>query len=330
MVKQPKTEEELKAEIFKVYSEIREDPSSDRRQVYFGQLCDWIFKWCKGYLYRKNVGEWSTGEPIKETDEMGVEIVEAVDRITREDKLAKLENKNVFFKYLKVALNNAHNERFRKSVSGSLRIPRIIKKVEQFLRMEESDAGRVLTENERVQRISMYFYVTEKRASEYLKAIDTRFDVGLILDHNDDEEADILNLKEAISLYTSGDSGDPQYEYLFRLNTQIILEAVESVLEKAQQRTREIYKELFTLHCLNEVKNYEGLLPVFASEIVEGWKEGKKPTQKEIYLKHHPDAADDSAESRGSAMSKAFLRDLYAVIKEKHPEIQLPKLPNAK
>ena len=97
-----------------------------------------------------------------------------------------------------------------------------------------------------------------------------------------------------------------------------------------QQRTKEIYRALFTLHCLNEVKNYEGLLPVLASEIVEGWKKGKKPTQKEIYLKHHPDVANDSAETRGSTMSKAFIKDLYAAIKEKHPEIQLPKLPNAK
>jgi len=41
---QNRTEKELKERIFNVYSKYRKEPSSDRRQVYYAQLCELVFR----------------------------------------------------------------------------------------------------------------------------------------------------------------------------------------------------------------------------------------------------------------------------------------------
>ena len=120
-------------------------------------------------------------------------------------------------------------------------------------------------------------------------------------------------------------ANNPQDEYLAKLNSQIIRDAVESVLKKKQQRTKEICRELFTLYCLDNIPDYRELLPVLDSEIIRAYQEeGKKPLQYEIYLKYHPAVADTSANTSASVLCHSFVHDLYAAIKEKHPEIDLP------
>jgi len=53
VVKQPKTEEEIKDDIFRAYSEFRNETSSDRRQVYFQQFWEATHRWCDDYFFKK-------------------------------------------------------------------------------------------------------------------------------------------------------------------------------------------------------------------------------------------------------------------------------------
>ena len=311
MAKQPKTEEQLKADIFETYSQLQDVTSSDRRQVYVGRLCDLIYRWCKGFLYKI------------EADEMGEEIFRAALRMTKDNLTTVPKKEDEFLGYLRTVLKNAKNLSHRNRVSGSLKIPRIVKDVAQVLRMEESDVGRKLTENERVECVSKFFNKTEESAKKYLERLDTKFNSGLE-SNNDDDELDILNLKETKSPYMPNITNNPQDEYLAKLNGQIIRDAVESVLKKKQQRTKKIYRELFTVYCFDNVLDYKELLPVLDAEIIKAYQEGKKPFQYEIYLKYHPGVADNSADSRASEMCHSFINDLKAAVKEKHPEIDLP------
>jgi len=50
MGKQRKTEEQIKTEIFSIYSRYMDEPASDRRQVDFAQIYGVIISWCMDYL----------------------------------------------------------------------------------------------------------------------------------------------------------------------------------------------------------------------------------------------------------------------------------------
>lgn len=101
-------------------------------------------------------------------------------------------------------------------------------------------------------------------------------------------------------------------------NIYIIKDAILTVLDKKQDRSRDCYRALFTLDC----KGLESLYPILDNEIVSTFQEGKKPLkQYEIYLKYHPTTQKNAAEAMASKLLKDFKKDLKTYLKENNPEI---------
>ena len=113
----------------------------------------------------------------------------------------------------------------------------------------------------------------------------------------------------------------PNIDYLINSNIEIMREAVMATLERKQDRSRDCYRALFTLHCI-ENKHTEGLYSILDQDIISGFqKDDKKPTQYEIWQKYHPDALKSSSEVQASKNLNDFLRDMEKYLKEKNPEI---------
>ena len=114
---------------------------------------------------------------------------------------------------------------------------------------------------------------------------------------------------------------NPNVDYLINSNTAIICKAVKSVLEKKQDRSRDCYRALFTLHCI-ENKHTEGLFSILDQDIINVFqKDDIKPKQYEIWQKYHPDTKKTSSEVQASKNLNDFLWDLETYLKEKNPEI---------
>jgi len=290
--KPQKTEEQLKADIFNIYSKCREEQSSDRRQVYFGQLCDFVFRWCTSCLF-------------SETKEMGVEIIEVLERIVKESKMPEKEND--FFKYLVAALYNARNAYHRNNKPDKIKLPRIVYDMEKMIWAQESNVGRTLSEDEKIQFITEWFGKSEKRAKIYLGAIHTK-NVNDLTSYDDNKGIDI-----------SDSNYDPESMFFSKIEkTADFRKAVESVLQSKQERTRECYRALFTVYCIDNSIDFEGADHVLNAEIFEKYlKEGEKPDQYEAYKMYHPEVKKDSAGVRASEMLKTFLGDLQTALKEK-------------
>ena len=293
MAKPLKTEEQLKADIFNVYSKCREEQSSDRRQVYFGQLCDSVFRWCTSYIF-------------SETNEMGVEIIEALERIVKKENKTPKEETD-FFKYLVTSLKNARAQYYRNNRSNIIKLPRIIFDMERMILLQESNAGRMLSEEDKIECISKWFNIPPKKARKYLEMIDNK-NVSSLTSFDDDKEIAIPD-----------SYNEPESAFFSKFNAFIIRESVESVLLSKQDRTRECYRALFTAYCIDNSIDFERAASVFNTEILEKYlKDGKKYNQYEIYLKYHPEVTKDSAEVRASMMLKKFMSDLVLLIKEKN------------
>ena len=291
MAKQQKTEDQLKADIFNVYTRYLDEPSSDRRQVYFVQLCDFIFRWCKNYLYKKD------------TDEMGVEITKTVLSII---KIRKEEMD--FFGYLINSLGNAQKQYNRSSVKGFTKAPRILKNIEKILSEREGNIGRKLSANERVHCLCNWYSWPEKKSLEWLKLLDRKFE--------GDDELGNENPKN-VPIVTIGIEDD----FITRLDVRVVKEALEHLLQNTQDRTRECYRSLFTMYCIDKSMVAEDLIPLLDNEIFEAYrKDGKKPNNYEIYLKYHPEVKKESAWVRASDMLNAFLKKLRtaAALNKKH------------
>ena len=276
-----KTEEQLKADIFNTYSKCREEQSSDRRQVCFGQLCDFIFRWCTSYKI------------VPKAEEMGLEIFNAVKRIAEKT----LNEEKDFFSYLNKTLKNAEAEYYRKDISNINKLPREVKDIEKFISLQENNAGRMLSEEEKIKIISEWYNKTEKKAKECLRRIENKNTVSLTA-FDDEEKANLNNNPEITFFSKLGKTAD-------------IRKAVESVLQSKQERTRECYRALFTAYCINNSIEFEGATSVLNAEILEKYlKDGKKPDQYEVYKMYHPKVKKESAEVRASEMLKIFLNDL--------------------
>jgi hypothetical protein len=181
-----------------------------------------------------------------------------------------------------------------------------IKKIDEIIRMEESNAGRQLTGNEQVQRISEWLNIQEKDVRKYLKIMNMK---------------DITGFTYKSDSFIDTTSVEPEKEYFSSLgkseNVKCIQDAVESFLSKTQDRTRECYRALFTGYCIDKSIYIEDLVLSFNSEILEEYqKSGKKPKQHEIYLKFHPDVTKNSANVRASEMLKKMLGGLATQLKE--------------
>jgi len=286
-----KTEEQLKADIFNIYSKYRDEQSSDRRKVCVGRLWEFIICWCISY------------NNIPEAKEMGLEIFNAVKRIAEKT----LKEEKEFFSYLSKTLKNAEAEYYRKDLSNINKLPREVKEIEKFISLQENNAGRILSEEEKIEIISKWFNKTEKKAKECLKRIENKNVVSLT-PNDDDEEIDIPDLNY-----------EPESIFFSKLNTPDFRKAVETVLKSKQERTRECYRALFTAYCIDNSFYFEGAASVLNAEILEKHlKDGKKPDQYEVYKMYHPEVKKESAEVRASEMLKTFLNDLKTAMKQKN------------
>ena len=305
-----KTEEQLKADIFNVYSKYKEEQSPDRRQVYFGQLCDSVFRWCR----------CAASPRFSEANEMGVEIVEALERIVKENNKTPKEEKE-FFKYLVITLNNARNEFYRNNKSDIIQLPRTIYDMEKMILSQENNAGRTLSEEEKIEFISKWFNKPKEKAQKclkYIEMIDNKNISNLAFYDNEGVGKNLLDSKDLKPPYLPHSFNDPESMFFSKINTPDFRKAVESVLQSKQERTRECYRDLFTVHCINNSIDFEGAASVLNAKILEKYlKDGKKTDQYEVYKMYHPEVKKISAEVRASEMLKTFLNDLKNAMKEK-------------
>ena len=294
--------------IFSKFTQCRNEQADDRRQVYFGQLCDQILKWCN----------------LKHIEDMGEETYIVCKRLLNENSKAYIpKEKNEFIKYIYKVLKNEKVNYYRTYESGTIKISKEkmskLKKFEKVLEMAESNLGRKLTNDEQSQFLSQVLYKWFKKYEyqNYVDLLNKKY-VGSI-SSIDDDKPDILNI--AANAHYDKDNNNIENENLFSQNKKFLCEAIKSVLEKKQPRTRDCYKALFTLYCINNHSNIaelEGLSSVLDIDLLEVYrKDKKKPTQREIYQKYHSNIKDKGAEARASELLGIFLADLRQYLKEK-------------
>ena len=306
MKSQKRTEDQQKDIIFEIFTKCHSETSPDRLQIHYPMLCEQIYKWYRDYLYI-------------DIDRMGLEIATVINRFLKDGNIRKIpEDKDGFFKYLNTAINREkagyHRNYNEKDI---IKIPKEkktkLREIEDYIRMKESLLGRKLTSAEKREGISKWF-----KNQEYIHLLNAINVGGLSLPNNDENsEIDALNSKAA-PIYAVNIFNDPLDEYLIKFNTETVREAIKSVLSKKQKRSRECYKALFTLYCIENIKNYEGLANVLDGNILEMCKEdGKKPKQYEIYQKYHPKARKNSADTMASKNLKELISDIEIYLKEK-------------
>ena len=301
MIKQRKPEEQLKTDIYNIYSRFLIEPASDRRQVEFVQIYGVIISWCTDYLGIS-------------ANEMGVEIYNVVQRLVKTGNSNVPNDETGFIKYLKTALYTAENEYYRSNDTGRVYISRETKRrlklVKEIISIKESNAGRKLTENERRQCTSEWFGSAEY--SELVNLINTG-SLDFVSKSNDDE---MSNLDfDAKSVFTNKDFAGPQDEYFAKLDTAGIRNALELTFNNMQERSRECCRSLFTVWCIKNSIDFEGLSALLDSEILETHrKDGRNPLQREVYLKYHPGVNKESAEAMASGILKKLFSDIKDVI----------------
>jgi len=300
-VKEPKrTEEQQKDYIFDIFSKCHGETASGRLQVYYPTLCEQIYLWYRDYL-------------SIDVDKMGLEITKVINRFIKDENISKIpDDKDGFFKYLNASIKREKNSFYHEyDEESTIKIPkekkRKLREIDDFIRMKESQFGRKLTNDEKIESISKWF-----KKQEYVNLLNL-INVGSISHTSNDgnNEIDILN-------YTDTHSVDPLDEYIKKTDMGTVLEAVKFSLAKKQERSRDCYRALFTLYCIENYKDFEKLYPVLDSQILEIWqKSGKNPNQYEIYQKYHPNAQKSSAEAMASKNLSEFLNDIETCLKEK-------------
>ena len=303
MKKHKRTEEQQKDYIFNIISKCHSETSSSRLQVYYPLLSEQIFIWYRDYL-------------SIDVDNMGLEIAKVINHFIADKYISKIpDDKNGFFKYLNTSIKNEKAGSFYKyNEKDTIKIPKEkkqkLREVEDFIRMRESQLGRKLTSDEKTQGISKWF--RKQEYNDLLNAIN----ISSISITTDDEnkEIDILNFVTT-PVYDALISNNPLDEYIRKTDKEIVREAIKTVIGKKQERSRDCYRALFTLHCIESYKDFEKLYPVLDSQILKAWlKEGEKPKQFEIYQKYHPKVQKTSAEAMASKNLIEFLIDIEALL----------------
>jgi len=294
-----RTEEQQKDYIFDIFSKCHSETVSSRLQIHYTTLCREIYLWYRDYL-------------LNDVDKMGLEIAKVINRFLKDENITKIpKDKDGFFKYLTASINREKAGFYREN-GETIKIPkekkRKLREAEDFIRMKESQLGRKLTVDEQMQGISKWF-----KKQEYIDLLNVINVIGISSTSNDGNNGiDTLNFVNTLS-------DDPLVEYIMRTDMEMVLEAVKSLLDKKQERSRDCYRALFTLHCIQNYKNFEKLYPVLDSQILETWqKEGKNPNQYEIYQIYHPNAQKPSAEVMASTNLREFLSDIETYLNTKN------------
>lgn len=313
MSKNQKSEEELKADIFNLFFKCRDESSSDRRQVYSGQLCELIFRWCIHYPFNKINAK-----------EMGLEIVKLVLQLVKDNSKAQFpKTQNGFFQYLRKALYNAKADYHRTYESGPIKIPKgkllKLKKMDEIIRMEESNLGRNLKIEECVKCLSEWLNIPKNEAIKYFELKKMKNVKSLTINHYDNER-NITESEKVMLLYPSALSFNPEVEFFSQINVakndRVIKESINTVLDNMQNRTLECYRSLLTGFFISNSIDIERFSMVLDTGILEEYrKSGKFPNLYEIYYKFHHNVKKESAEVRASEMLKKLLFDLSLVLK---------------
>jgi len=296
--KQQTPEEKLKAVIYDIYILLFNEIVSDRRQVYCGQIWEKIVKWCDKYNYLKI-----------NANNMGVEIYNVINRLVK-DNNETVKNKSEFFSILKKSMENAENEYFRTFGQGSIHIPRekrrMLKELNELIRIEEDQRGRKLTKDEEDQYISKWFI-----KQEYIDLINAE-KVGSIsyINKEKNDKNDGFDIEDTHLLV-------PLEDLINKANIEDDQRTIMFLLDKKQDRNRDCDRALFTLYCIeNKLK---GLYPILDQEIIDSVsKYGKELKQYEIYQKYHPDIDNKSAGVMASTNLKKFLNDIETCLKNKN------------
>jgi len=294
-----RTEEQQKDYIFDIFSKCRIETASNRLQVHLSILCEQIYLWYRDYL-------------AIDVDKMGLEITKVVNRFIKIENILKIPNdKDGFFKYLNASINKEKANFYHEyNENDTIKIPkekkRKLREVKDFIRMKESQLGRKLTNNEQIHCISKWF-----KKQEYINLLNVINVSSISYTNNDgNNEIDALNFVDILT-------DDPLNKYIEKNDMGNILEAVKSLLEKKQERSRDCYRALFTLFCIKYYKNFDMLYPVLDSKIVENWqKDMKKLNLYEIYQIYHPNANESSAEAMASKNLNEFLNDVKTYLKK--------------
>ena len=299
MKEHKRTKEQQKDHIFDIFSTCCSETASGRLQVYYPILCEQIYLWYRDYL-------------SIDVDKMGLEITKVINRFIKNINIIP-KDKDGFFKYLNASINREKADFYREyDEKSSIKIPkekkRKLKEVESFIRMKESQLGRKLTSDEQIQGITKWF-----EEQEYVALLNS-INVGSIsYTSNDGEsEIDVFNYADTLS-------EDPLAEYITKTDMETVLETVKTLLDKEEERSRDCYRALFTLYCIYNYKDFEGLYPVLDKNILETWqKGGKSPKQYEIYQKYYPNAQKPSASATASINLREFLNTVEICLKEKN------------
>jgi len=304
-----RTEKQQKDLIFDNFSKYINEPEIDRIKAY-QIICEQIYRWYKDY---KNI----------DIDETGLAIVQVISHLLKKETISKIpKDKDGFFKYLSSSIETEKKGLYYEYNENDLvNIPkekkRKLRKVEDFIRMKESQLGRKLTNNERIQGVSKWFYISEKKAREYLYLINNKNVSSLDVKNSKGEENNILDSEDLKPPYQPRPYEEPESSFFTNFNDSNIIEAVKFVLDNKHEKTRDCYKALFTLYCIkNDLKE---LYPILDQEIIDSFhKDGKEPNQYEIYMKYHPKAIQESAGSMASTNLREFLKDIKNYLKVKN------------
>ena len=301
MKEHKRTEEQQKDYIFDIFSKCHSETASSRLQMHYPNLCKEIYIWYKDYL-------------SIDVDRMGLEIARVINRFVKDETISKIpDDKDGFFKYLTLSIKRESAGFYREfNENETIKIPKEkkqkLREVEDFIRMKESQIGRKLSTDEQIQGISKWF-----KKQEYIDLLNV-INIGSITPdgNNDNDEIDILN-------YATTFSDDPIDDYIKKTDMETVRKTVKSLIEGKQERSRDCYRALFTLHCIENYKDYEKLYPVLDRQILKTWDKGrKKPKQYEIYQKYHPNAQKSGAEAMASKNLSEFLNDIETCLKDKN------------
>jgi len=322
------TQEELKAEIYELYSKLKDEPSSDRRQVYLVRLWEKASKWCENYILKKE--KYQTIKPFSRQEEleftfngMGDEIFITITNFLKKDKMPQ----EVFIPYLYKSLVNAglrsgkdffseQDEKGRvkncylEIGKGGISQTRVTKEIEKKIRTEEKNEGRQLTINELIPRIQRSISLREETLREYLVERNKKILPDTVYDDKGE--------KVSIFDFIPGRYSTPEDDAIEDMEIEIIKDALETVLNKEKDKTKAVYREFFTLHYIKGNKDYPRLSPVLDNELLETVKKsGKIPTQYEIYKKHYPNVQESTAHTNASKLKDKFFADLDKAIKKR-------------
>ena len=325
-------EKQRKTKIFEIFSKLRYNESSDREKD-MKMLADKIFRWCWEYsfskkdkLYGETGAEIETKDepnfPLHEANIMGLEILKVVYYGLFDKEGKYKENLNMsdgeegFFRYLRGALNVARLKAINDIVQNEMKDyiagwkRRKLKKIRQYLEVLEQNK-RGLSEEEKIQHLCIYFDITKKQARRNLELLNSNIsslDFGNYGD-TDDNSFNRLNTEET-KLFDGRDASiDPEDEFIEKVKAQDLRDAVKKILEKKQNRTRELCRDLFTFRCIKkEVKNFEILRQILSEDIITAYKgDGDNLTEAKIYMKYHPNVTNKkSAEAMASTRYREF------------------------